>query len=57
MAGVLLKEIIKYKTIFLPVDSEHFSIWEILNSKFNSEIDKIYITASGGPFLNKKENK
>ena len=55
--NIIRKEIAKYKTIFLPVDSEHFSIWEILNSKFNGEIDKIYITASGGPFLNKKRKQ
>ncbi len=51
--SLIKKEIDKYKTIFFPVDSEHFSIWEILNSKFVPEIEKIYITASGGPFLNK----
>ncbi len=51
--NLIKKEIKKYKTIFLPVDSEHFSIWEILNSKFTHKIEKIYITASGGPFLNK----
>ena len=50
---LIKKEIKKYKTIFLPVDSEHFSIWEILNSKFTPKIEKIYITASGGPFLHK----
>ena len=51
--NLIKKEIDKYKTSFFPVDSEHFSIWEILNSKFIPEIEKIYITASGGPFLNK----
>ena len=55
--SLIKKEIDKYKTIFFPVDSEHFSIWEILNSKFVPEIEKIYITASGGPFLNKSINE
>ena len=50
---LIQKEIKKNKTIFFPVDSEHFSLWEILNSKFKSEIQNVYITASGGPFLNK----
>ena len=42
----------KYKTKFIPVDSEHFSIWYALNNIDKNLIDKIYITASGGPFLN-----
>ncbi len=41
----------KHKTNFIPVDSEHFSLWKIINKKNKSNIDKIYITASGGPFL------
>tara|TARA_B100001063_G_scaffold231420_1_gene245530 strand:+ start:469 stop:1632 length:1164 start_codon:yes stop_codon:yes gene_type:complete len=41
----------KYKTIFLPVDSEHFSIWSLINKNKTELIDKIFITASGGPFL------
>ena len=39
----------KYKTKFIPVDSEHFSIWYGLANN-NSKIDKLFITASGGPF-------
>ena len=42
----------KYNTKFIPIDSEHFSIWTLLqNTKINS-ISEIIITASGGPFLN-----
>ncbi len=38
---------------FIPLDSEHFSL---LNSNFSdSNIQKIYITASGGPFFFKKK--
>ena len=39
----------KYKTNFIPVDSEHFSIWYALKNNFD-KIEKIYLTASGGPF-------
>ena len=47
----------KYNTTFVPVDSEHFSIWYSINEKKNSNIEKIYLTASGGPLLNvKKKN-
>ena len=42
-----------HKTKFLPVDSEHFSIWKIINSENDKNIDQIFLTASGGPFLNK----
>ncbi len=49
----------KYNTTFVPVDSEHFSIWYSIKDKKISNIDKIYLTASGGPLLNinKKEFK
>ena len=42
----------KQKTKIIPVDSEHFSIFKLLENHKLSEIKKIYITASGGPFLN-----
>ena len=47
----------KYKTQIVPVDSEHFSISELTKQYSESEIDKIYITASGGPFLNVPRKK
>ena len=40
------------KVKIFPLDSEHFSIMNLLNSINKNEIDKIYLTASGGPFLN-----
>lgn len=36
----------------LPIDSEHSSLWKILNKYGKKNIKKVYITASGGPFLN-----
>ena len=58
--SLIKKNIIRYKTYFIPVDSEHFSIWSLLNNVKNKNIEKIYITASGGPFrkypLNKFKN-
>lgn len=44
----------KYKSEIIPVDSEHFSISQLIKNIKISEIDKIFITASGGPFLNLK---
>tara|TARA_B100000900_G_scaffold291614_1_gene250457 strand:- start:1901 stop:3064 length:1164 start_codon:yes stop_codon:yes gene_type:complete len=48
---LIYKELKKYKTNFIPVDSEHFSIWSLLQEHTSNDIEKIYITASGGPFL------
>ena len=47
----------KYKTEILPVDSEHFSIFELTKRVSNDEIEEIIITASGGPFLNTSKKK
>ena len=47
------KRLNKYKTKFVPVDSEHFSIWYALQDIEKNLIEKIYLTASGGPFLDK----
>ena len=40
----------KNKTEFIPVDSEHFSIWYGLKNFKNNNLEKIILTASGGPF-------
>ena len=45
----------KYKTEVIPVDSEHFSIFELIKSENKQLIDKIYLTASGGPFVKVKK--
>ena len=49
--SMLQDKIKKTKNNFIPLDSEHFSL---LNSKTNKNVNKIYITASGGPFYFKK---
>ena len=51
------KELKKNKTKFIPVDSEHFSIWSTLNCFNTDNVEKIYITASGGPLLNIPQKK
>jgi 1-deoxy-D-xylulose-5-phosphate reductoisomerase len=40
----------KNKTEFIPVDSEHFSIWYGLKNLKNNNLEKAILTASGGPF-------
>ena len=49
--NLIQKNILKYQTKFIPIDSEHFSIWSLLNGSTNSNIEEVIITASGGPFL------
>ena len=54
---LIRKELIKNKTKFIPVDSEHYSIFDLLKNHKISDVEKIYITASGGPFLNYSKEK
>ena len=53
--NLIEKELIKNKTEFIPIDSEHFSIWSLLDNKSKKNVDKIILTASGGPFLTKSK--
>jgi 1-deoxy-D-xylulose-5-phosphate reductoisomerase len=52
----ILKELKKYNCHFTPIDSEHFSIHNLINNKNINTIKDIYLTASGGPFFEKKVN-
>ena len=49
--NLIQKELLQNKTKFIPVDSEHFSLWYSLQNIKQSEIEKVYLTASGGPLL------
>jgi 1-deoxy-D-xylulose-5-phosphate reductoisomerase len=49
--SLISSELKKFKTKFIPIDSEHFSIWSLTDNIDNKNIEKIFITASGGPFL------
>ncbi len=55
--NLLKKKIYKNKTKIIPIDSEHFSIFSLIKKINFKDIKKIYITASGGPFLNYKAKK
>ena len=48
---LIIKQLVKYKVEFVPVDSEHFSIWSEIKNVNKENIKKIYLTASGGPLL------
>ncbi|PWL70156.1 MAG: 1-deoxy-D-xylulose-5-phosphate reductoisomerase [Clostridiaceae bacterium] len=54
-AGHIIMPLVeKMGVAFLPVDSEHAAIFQCLNGEHHSEIEKIILTASGGPFRGKK---
>jgi 1-deoxy-D-xylulose-5-phosphate reductoisomerase len=51
VAGEIINQVaIENNAGIFPVDSEHSAIFQCLNGEFNNEIEKIYLTASGGPF-------
>jgi 1-deoxy-D-xylulose-5-phosphate reductoisomerase len=52
--SLLKRTATKHKTKIIPVDSEHFSISQLIKDVKINDIEKIYLTASGGPFLNLK---
>ena len=45
----------KHKAELIPVDSEHSAIYQCLIGENKKEVEKLIITASGGPFLNKQK--
>ena len=55
--SLIKRNLEKYKTKFIPIDSEHFSIWSLIDNVKSQNLEKIYITASGGPFRNYSSNK
>ena len=52
----ILKELKKHHCNFTPIDSEHFSIFNLIENKNLNSVKYIYLTASGGPFFEKKVN-
>ena len=55
--SLIEKQLLRNKTEFIPIDSEHFSIYSLINKSKNTNIEKVYITASGGPFSKLPLNK
>lgn len=54
VAGDLVTKLAREKGVNIyPVDSEHSAIFQCLSGEFHNPIEKIYLTASGGPFLGK----
>jgi len=58
VAGELIMALVKeYGVNMLPVDSEHSAIFQCLVGEDQNPIEKIYVTASGGPFRGKKREE
>ena len=55
VAGELITRLCaKHKSLLYPVDSEHSAIFQCLVGEEKNQIEKIYLTASGGPFRGRK---
>jgi 1-deoxy-D-xylulose-5-phosphate reductoisomerase len=53
VAGELIKKMVKESgSKIIPVDSEHSAIFQCLSGEMGNPVEKITLTASGGPFLN-----
>lgn len=57
VAGDIVMDMaVQYQVPVIPVDSEHSAIFQCLVGETRNKIEKIYLTASGGPFLGRKTN-
>jgi 1-deoxy-D-xylulose-5-phosphate reductoisomerase len=58
VAGELVTDLAQKKGVNIyPVDSEHSAIFQCLVGEFHNPIEKIYLTASGGPFRGQKREQ
>src|SRR5215831_11274186 len=53
---IVIQKAVENRVPIIPVDSEHSAIFQCLVGETRSRIEKIILTASGGPFLGKKPN-
>ena len=53
---IIMQMALQYGSQIIPVDSEHSAIFQCLVGEAQNPIEKIILTASGGPFLGKKPN-
>ena len=58
VAGELINELaMKHQTPILPVDSEHSAIFQCLAGEMSNKVEKLILTASGGPFRTFKKEQ
>ncbi|MFN3556723.1 MAG: 1-deoxy-D-xylulose-5-phosphate reductoisomerase [Bacteroidales bacterium] len=55
--NIITREAMKTGVNIYPVDSEHSAIFQCMAGEFHNPIEKIYLTASGGPFRGKKAHE
>lgn len=53
---IVMQKAVEYRAPIIPVDSEHSAIFQCLVGETRNKIEKVILTASGGPFLGKKPN-
>ncbi|MDE3144536.1 MAG: 1-deoxy-D-xylulose-5-phosphate reductoisomerase [Bacteroidota bacterium] len=53
---IVMRKAMENRVPVIPVDSEHSAIFQCLVGEGRNKIDKVILTASGGPFLGKKPN-
>jgi len=53
---IVMKKAVEHRVPVIPVDSEHSAIFQCLVGEARNRIEKIILTASGGPFLGRKPN-
>ncbi|MBL7758734.1 MAG: 1-deoxy-D-xylulose-5-phosphate reductoisomerase [Chitinophagaceae bacterium] len=53
---IVMQEALNHRVPVIPVDSEHSAIFQCLVGETRNKIEKIVLTASGGPFLGRKPN-
>ena len=54
---LVMQKVKKAGVDLMPVDSEHSALWQALSFRANAPYKKLIITASGGPFYNKKQEE
>ncbi len=52
VAGPWVMPLVQYENQIRPIDSEHSAVWQCMEGTPKSEIEKLWLTASGGPFRN-----
>lgn len=53
---IVMRKAVEHRVPVIPVDSEHSAIFQCLVGETRNRIDKVILTASGGPFLGRKPN-
>jgi 1-deoxy-D-xylulose-5-phosphate reductoisomerase len=53
---IVMKRAVEKRVPLIPVDSEHSAIFQCLVGETRNKVEKVVLTASGGPFLGKKPN-